>query len=127
VDADLMHLVALEPTSDPRGFEVRVAGPAALLVAKLHKIGDRHGTGRQSDKDALEVEGELTERIEPMIQELESRARERRDPGRLEPPSAALEALDSTPFVSPGSCCSRLPRLPAHLICGRAAKTRPSW
>jgi hypothetical protein len=55
VDADLMHLVALEPTSDPRGFEVRVAGPAALLVAKLHKIGDRHGTGRQSDKDALDV------------------------------------------------------------------------
>jgi hypothetical protein len=32
-----------------------VAGPAALLVAKLHKISDRHGSGRQSDKDALDV------------------------------------------------------------------------
>ena len=32
-----------------------MAGPAALLVAKLHKIDDRQGTGRQSDKDALDA------------------------------------------------------------------------
>jgi hypothetical protein len=54
VDADTMHLGALEP-SDPRSFDVRVAGPAALLVAKVHKISERHGTDRQSDKDALDV------------------------------------------------------------------------
>jgi hypothetical protein len=35
-----------------RGLEVRVAGLAALLVAKVHKIGERHGTDRQSAKDA---------------------------------------------------------------------------
>jgi hypothetical protein len=33
VDVDVMSLAALE-TSDVRSFEVRVAGPAALLVAK---------------------------------------------------------------------------------------------
>lgn len=54
VDADIMKLMALE-TRDPRAFEVRVAGPAALLVAKVHKISERHGTDRQSDKDALDV------------------------------------------------------------------------
>ena len=54
VDADVMHLGSLDAT-DSRWFEVRVAGPAALLVAKLHKIDDGQGTGRQSDKDALDA------------------------------------------------------------------------
>jgi hypothetical protein len=54
VDADVMTLGALE-TDDERAFDVRVAGPAALLVAKVHKIGDRRGTNRQNDKDALDV------------------------------------------------------------------------
>ena len=54
VDADLMKLTALE-RSDSRAFDVRVAGPAAMLVAKAHKINDRLGTARQGDKDALDV------------------------------------------------------------------------
>jgi hypothetical protein len=54
VDADVMKLAALDE-SDVRSFDVRVAGPAALLVAKAHKINERKGTGRQSDKDALDV------------------------------------------------------------------------
>jgi hypothetical protein len=54
VDADAMALAALE-AHDPRSIEVRVAGPAALLVAKLHKISERQGTDRLSDKDALDV------------------------------------------------------------------------
>lgn len=54
VDADVMTLAALED-NDARALDVRVAGPAALLVAKLHKISDRHGTDRQSDKDALDI------------------------------------------------------------------------
>ena len=54
VDADVMRLVALDP-SDTRAIDVRVAGPAALLVAKLHKISERVGTDRQEDKDALDV------------------------------------------------------------------------
>ncbi len=41
---------------DDRAFEVAVAGPAALLVAKLHKISERVGSpGRREDKDALDV------------------------------------------------------------------------
>lgn len=54
VDEDVMRLAALG-AADPRAFDIRVAGPAALLVAKIHKIHDRQGTGRQSDKDALDV------------------------------------------------------------------------
>lgn len=54
VDADVMTLVALEP-NDRRVFDIRVAGPAALLVSKVHKIGERRGQPRQSDKDALDV------------------------------------------------------------------------
>jgi hypothetical protein len=43
---------------DRRSFEVAVAGPAALLVAKLHKIAERISEREQrrvDDKDALDV------------------------------------------------------------------------
>ena len=53
-DADVMRVGALD-TSDSRELDVRVAGSAALLVAKVHKIGDRSGTVRSTDKDALDV------------------------------------------------------------------------
>lgn len=54
VDHDVLALPALDPT-DPRVIDVKVAGPGGLLVAKLHKIDDRKGTGRADDKDALDV------------------------------------------------------------------------
>jgi hypothetical protein len=54
VDVDEMKIEALD-ASDTRTINVRVAGPAALLVAKVHKIDDRRLDGRQSDKDALDV------------------------------------------------------------------------
>lgn len=54
VDADVMNLAALEE-GDARTVDVRVAGAAALLVAKVHKIHDRKGSDRASDKDALDV------------------------------------------------------------------------
>ncbi len=53
-DADVMSVAALD-TSDKRAFDIRVAGPGALLVAKVHKIQDRAGTARAMDKDALDV------------------------------------------------------------------------
>jgi hypothetical protein len=41
---------------DPRVYTANVAGPAALLVAKLHKLGERQSTpGRLVDKDAHDV------------------------------------------------------------------------
>lgn len=54
VDSDVISIAALVDT-DARAFDIRVAGPAALLVAKVHKIEDRQGTDRRSDKDALDV------------------------------------------------------------------------
>jgi hypothetical protein len=41
---------------DHRSFTIWVAGPGALLVAKLHKISERAANpGRRDDKDALDV------------------------------------------------------------------------
>jgi len=41
---------------DPRALDVSVAGPAALLVAKLHKIAERRETpDRLVDKDAYDL------------------------------------------------------------------------
>jgi hypothetical protein len=57
IDHSAMRLNALDE-DDRREFEVRVAGPSALLVAKLHKLADRSGQGdakRLKDKDALDV------------------------------------------------------------------------
>jgi hypothetical protein len=44
VDHDQCEIVALEP-GDERRFTIAVAGPAALLVAKLQKITDRQAEG----------------------------------------------------------------------------------
>ena len=52
-----MTLGALEP-GDPRTFEINVAGPAALLVAKIHKLADRINVDdirRLSNKDAFDI------------------------------------------------------------------------
>jgi hypothetical protein len=56
VDHAQHRIVSLEPAVDPRRHDIRVAGPAALVIAKLHKIADRTGgRGRAEDKDALDV------------------------------------------------------------------------
>ncbi len=55
VDNAVTSIGALEP-SDHRTVEVRVAGPGALLVTKLHKIGDRLAQpNRLNDKDAHDI------------------------------------------------------------------------
>lgn len=57
VDHDTMTVAALDP-ADRRTVDVQVAGLAALLVAKAHKIHDRVASGRAdrlSDKDAADV------------------------------------------------------------------------
>jgi len=53
-DAELMRVAEFD-NSSARGFDIRVAGPAALLVSKVHKISDRAGSQRASDKDAYDV------------------------------------------------------------------------
>ncbi len=55
VDRDRMTIEALDPDDD-RSVSMLVAGPAALLVAKTHKIAERAGdTTRLRDKDAFDV------------------------------------------------------------------------
>ena len=55
VDRASMTIASLDPTDD-REIAMSVAGPAALLVAKVHKIADRAAIrNRVSDKDALDV------------------------------------------------------------------------
>ena len=57
VDSSMMTIAALDP-SDARSLDARVAGPAALLVAKAHKLHERLASGRAArldDKDASDV------------------------------------------------------------------------
>lgn len=55
VENDQREITALDP-ADTRRFELAVAGPAGLVVAKIHKIGERvEKPDRLSDKDALDV------------------------------------------------------------------------
>ncbi len=55
VDWQIRSIAALDD-EDHRVLRVAVAGPAALLVAKLHKIAERvDSDGRRQDKDALDV------------------------------------------------------------------------
>ena len=57
LDHDLMEVAALDGT-DSRQFTIRVAGPAALIVAKVYKLRDRLADGkldRIADKDAAAV------------------------------------------------------------------------
>jgi hypothetical protein len=57
VDHSTMTISALDPT-DSRSLQAKVAGPAALFVAKAHKLHDRAESprgDRLDDKDAADV------------------------------------------------------------------------
>ncbi len=55
IDNSFMDISALDE-SDSRSFSARVAGPAALLVAKIHKIAERADSPhRLNDKDAHDI------------------------------------------------------------------------
>lgn len=55
IDHDIRLIAALDP-GDPRTVSVRVAGPTALIIAKLHKLHDRiDDEKRLADKDAGDV------------------------------------------------------------------------
>lgn len=77
IDNDLTEIGALDG-DDPRRFTVRVAGPAALVVAKLHKLNERLSGGKEeriADKDAADVyrimltvpAPEFLERLRPLL------------------------------------------------------------
>jgi hypothetical protein len=55
IDRELLTIATLDP-GDERTVELWVAGPGALLVAKVHKIAERvDAQDRVRDKDALDV------------------------------------------------------------------------
>jgi hypothetical protein len=54
VDHDLLELGALR-SDDARRIPLKVAGPGALLLAKLKKLSERRGGPRLKPKDALDV------------------------------------------------------------------------
>jgi len=93
VDNEKRRVEALDP-EDGRAISVRVAGPAALLVAKVHKIVDRVESGREDrldDKDASDVLRLMQlfppEHIAPVIKGLLL------DPVAGRPTTEALEAF----------------------------------
>lgn len=77
LDHDVLRVSAFDP-ADGRRFLVRVAGPAALLVAKVFKLRDRLEGGRDdrlADKDASDVYrlmldvsvGKVVARMRPLL------------------------------------------------------------
>ena len=55
VDHEVRELHSFDP-DDSRSAHVAVAGPAALLIAKIHKVAERvDSPGRLVDKDALDI------------------------------------------------------------------------
>ena len=93
VDNAPILIGALDPAADPREFTLAVAGPAALLVAKLHKIHDRIDTpDRLNNKDAHDVY-RLLRAIETEVLS-DALSRLLRDPLGSEVTREALEHLD---------------------------------
>jgi hypothetical protein len=57
IDKELAQIAAFDP-ADTRSFSIAVAGPAALIVSKVHKIDERlreRRLTRLDDKDSLDV------------------------------------------------------------------------
>ncbi len=103
VDNAVMTIGALE-SSDERRVQLRVAGPAALLISKLHKLGDRGATpDRLLDKDALDVyrllvtapTAELAARLEELRADPVSSAAASIGVGRLRSMFATPDAVGS--------------------------------
>lgn len=117
VDNEIHELVAFE-AADPRTVRLRVAGSAALLVAKVTKIEERRGNpARHRPKDGLDVlrllqstsTAVLAQRLADLV----------RDPLAGEVAAAALAALrrdgrDPAGLRKPGRYRRRQPRRPRH-------------
>lgn len=102
VDNAPIELTALEP-GDTRRSPVKVAGYGALLVAKLHKLGDRLATpARLQAKDAGDVY-RLFDAIgaEEMAAELETLLADDRSSATTKKAIMYLDVLFTTP-ASPG-------------------------
>jgi nucleotidyltransferase-like protein len=92
VDRSPMAIAAFA-AEDRRVFTAAVAGPAALLVSKLHKLAEREGDpDRLADKDAHDIYRLLTKTSTPELVATFSWLRD--DPLAGEPTRTALVSLD---------------------------------
>ena len=131
VDNTPMEIRALEERDDRR-FEIAVAGPAALLVAKLHKLAERQGTtDRLQDKDALDVLRLLreteTELLAATIRELLSDERSNRVAhesidqlralfGNVSAPGSQMAARAAQPLEDAATIAASVSALSADLL-----------
>ncbi len=117
---------------DGRQVEIAVAGPGALLVAKLHKIDERSDQpSRSSDKDALDVlrllravpVGELAARlrrllIDPISSGIASEALQMlaRLFGTPDSPGARMAARAAAPLEDPDTIAASCAALAGDLL-----------
>lgn len=72
VDQEMREIASFQEGG--RRFELLVAGPAALLVSKLHKIAERvEEPGRVKDKDALDILRSCAALVDELLRALTSR------------------------------------------------------
>ena len=100
VDNDVHEISALD-AADQRTTRLRIAGPAALLVAKVTKIEERRDTpGRHQPKDGLDVlrllQATPTQRLEALAS----------DPLAGAVTTAAIEALQRDGWTAAGLIAS---------------------
>lgn len=106
IDHVTMTITALDP-ADRRSVEVKVAGPAALLVAKLHKLGERRDDPRRlNDKDAHDVYRLLVAIETPALAEAVDHLL--RDDLSAQVTTTALELLESLFAAGPDAVGSRM-------------------
>jgi hypothetical protein len=115
VDQDRLQIVALE-SADDRTFTLAVAGPSALLVAKLQKVTDRQtqAEGRRLAKDSHDIyrllrdvpTQTLVERFERLLADDVSAEASRAGLGQLQTLFGALDApgaaMAATAVAGPG-------------------------
>lgn len=89
VDKQRLSVGALDP-QDARKVSCWVAGPAALTVAKLHKLAERSGGPRQKNKDALDLHRLLISHGESMPSSIQAL---RKHPETADSTQAALGHL----------------------------------
>ncbi len=104
VDQEMREIASFQEGG--RRFELLVAGPAALLVSKLHKLAERiEGPSRVKDKDALDIlrllRGVPTEIISQRLRGL------RQDSRSAVVTGEALQQLEGL-FARPGAAGSTL-------------------
>lgn len=95
------RVAALDPQDD-RAYEVKVAGPAALIVAKMHKITERlDAPHRLNDKDAHDVYRILRTITTPAL--VEGFLRLLADPISHRPTNDALDGVRGHLTAGPGA------------------------